>query len=276
MAESRVLPQHPFFMRRTHLVGKPRLLRLSLLSALVHGIALTTLLVWTGGRAKLSPPVRVITIDLTQSDLPEKTAQQHTRPKAISARPPLPAPSAPVTPRTSPEPPATSPSPVMPVAPAAQTVTAKTATVPSVMKGRTVTTGPTEGALTARPDATVPTSPITAPAPPRVRSAGGGAEASSLRAGYMQLCRGLIERHKEYPVMARRGRVQGTVVVRGTLARDGSLRQCTVNLTSGSSLLDKAAVRAVQSVGRFPPVPAELPGEELVLEVPISFTLNVD
>lgn len=76
--------------------------------------------------------------------------------------------------------------------------------------------------------------------------------------------------------MARRGRVQGTVVVRGTLARDGSLRQCTVNLTSGSSLLDKAAVRAVQSVGRFPPVPAELPGEELVLEVPISFTLNVD
>jgi protein TonB len=92
----------------------------------------------------------------------------------------------------------------------------------------------------------------------------------------MQRCRGLIERHKDYPIMARRGRIEGTTVVRGTLDNDGALRQCTLARTSGSALLDNAAIRAVQSVGQFPPVPGELHGDKLVFELPISFRLSVE
>jgi TonB family protein len=73
--------------------------------------------------------------------------------------------------------------------------------------------------------------------------------------------------------MARRGLIEGTVVVRGRLSRDGSLRQCGVTRTSGSGLLDNAAHRAVRSVGSFPPVPRELQGDELVFDLPVSFRL---
>jgi protein TonB len=97
-----------------------------------------------------------------------------------------------------------------------------------------------------------------------------------MRVNYLQRCRGLIERHKEYPVMARKGRTEGIVIIRGTLARNGSLRECIVNRSSGSSLLDNAAVRAVRSVGQFPPVPPELHGGELVFELPVSFRLSAE
>ena len=76
--------------------------------------------------------------------------------------------------------------------------------------------------------------------------------------------------------MARRGMVEGVVVIRGTLARDGSLRQCIINRTSGSGLLDNAALRAVRSVERFPPVPPELHGTELAFELPVSFRLSAE
>ncbi len=74
--------------------------------------------------------------------------------------------------------------------------------------------------------------------------------------------------------MARRGRIEGTVVIYGVLTRDGSLRQCAVRRSSGSSVLDNAAARAVRSVGQFPPVPPELHGDELAFEVPLSFRLS--
>jgi len=96
------------------------------------------------------------------------------------------------------------------------------------------------------------------------------------RAGFLQLCRTLIERHKEYPVMARKGMIEGTVVIRGTLAQAGVLRQCIIFRSSGSGLLDNAALRAVRNVDRFPQLPSELQDSELVFELPISFRLSAE
>lgn len=76
--------------------------------------------------------------------------------------------------------------------------------------------------------------------------------------------------------MARRGGIEGTTVIRGSLNRDGSLRQCAIARTSGSSLLDSAALRAVKSVSRFPPMPPELEGNELVFELPVTFRLSAE
>jgi protein TonB len=94
--------------------------------------------------------------------------------------------------------------------------------------------------------------------------------------GYLSLCRSLIERRKEYPVMARRGRIEGTVTVGCVVQRDGSLQDSGVARTSGSPLLDSAALRAVRSIGRFPPFPPEIRGNELDLEVPITYRLATD
>jgi protein TonB len=76
--------------------------------------------------------------------------------------------------------------------------------------------------------------------------------------------------------MARKGRTEGTVVIRGTILRSGSLRECTVSRSSGSSLLDNAAVWAVRSVSQFPPMPLELQGDDLVFDLPISFRLSAE
>ena len=106
--------------------------------------------------------------------------------------------------------------------------------------------------------------------------AGRKTDTAGISTAYMHRCRSMIERYKEYPVMARKGRIEGTVVIRSTLTRDGLLRQCNISRTSGSKLLDNAALRAVQTVERFPPVPTELQGNELVFELPISFRLSIE
>lgn len=76
--------------------------------------------------------------------------------------------------------------------------------------------------------------------------------------------------------MARRGRMEGTAVVRVVLARSGAVRRDEVARSSRHPLLDNAALRAVRTVGRFPAVPAELDGDELIFEVPITFRLIGD
>lgn len=68
--------------------------------------------------------------------------------------------------------------------------------------------------------------------------------------------------------------MEGTVIVSCVLARDGFIRQSGIVRSSGSSLLDNAAVRAVRRVGQFPPVPPQLQGEEFAFEVPITFRLS--
>ncbi|HKZ17354.1 MAG TPA: TonB family protein, partial [Geobacteraceae bacterium] len=93
---------------------------------------------------------------------------------------------------------------------------------------------------------------------------------------YMKVCRQLIEKHKEYPIMARKGRREGTVLIHVVLKRDGSLDQSGVGKSSGYSILDNAALRSVKSVGSFPSLPPELQGNELTFDVQISFKLSND
>ena len=101
---------------------------------------------------------------------------------------------------------------------------------------------------------------------------GGGQ--SSARIFYQALLRSLIDKHKEYPLFARRAGLEGTCVVRCVIARDGSLRRTELRKASGSTHLDGAALRAVSGVGRFPPVPQELGGPEVTFEIPIVFRLS--
>ncbi|MFX0546034.1 TonB family protein [Roseovarius sp. S1116L3] len=89
----------------------------------------------------------------------------------------------------------------------------------------------------------------------------GSSAAATLSAGQRQSLvaqwgaqvRSKIERSKRYPSAARGA--EGTVHVRITIARDGSLRAVSVATTSGHAALDAAALRAVKSARRFPPAP---------------------
>lgn len=78
----------------------------------------------------------------------------------------------------------------------------------------------------------------------------------SLTARWGAQVRRQIERRKRYPSAARGA--SGTVTVRLTVGRNGSLQGVGLARSSGNAALDQAALRAVQSAGRFAAAPKGL------------------
>jgi protein TonB len=93
---------------------------------------------------------------------------------------------------------------------------------------------------------------------------------------YLGALKEIIERNKEYPLMARKGGMEGTVRIRCALLRNGELRDASVIKPSGYTILDNAALRAVRSAGRYPALPSEIKGETFSFVAPITFRLAPD
>ncbi|MFP4327088.1 MAG: energy transducer TonB, partial [Paracoccaceae bacterium] len=91
----------------------------------------------------------------------------------------------------------------------------------------------------------------------------------SLTARWGGQVRAAIERRKRYPGNARGA--SGTVVIRITVGRDGSLRDLALARSSGSAALDDAALRAVKSARRFPPAPEGLTDPTYSFNLPMNF-----
>ena len=83
-----------------------------------------------------------------------------------------------------------------------------------------------------------------------------------------------LERHKDYPVAARRRRQEGVVELTFTLRRDGTVAAAEVSRPSGSVLLDRAARRMLDRAEPMPAFPDSLPADELELTVPVEFRLR--
>lgn len=83
-----------------------------------------------------------------------------------------------------------------------------------------------------------------------------------------------IEAHKVYPSRARRLGVQGLVRVAFRLQNDGWIADVRVDASSGSSLLDEAAMNAVSAVGRVRTDEDSKGMRNRDLEVEIRFVLN--
>jgi protein TonB len=60
-----------------------------------------------------------------------------------------------------------------------------------------------------------------------------------------------------YPDAARRRHLHGDVVLSVTIGSDGQVRGTTVNTSSGSRVLDDAAIRIVHLAAPFPPIPRD-------------------
>jgi len=245
MPEQYLTPQIYIDILKTPLAEKRMLRRIVLLSVLFHIAALVAMIAWTEGRARLHRPVQVIALDLANDEPP--------RPQLAPA-------AVPRQPRSSPPPVLAAPAPAVSHQPEALAPVSPASDAAAVQPGPAVPAAP----------------PIATARPGDLADSQTAGTVASARVSYIQRCRLLIERNKEYPLLARKGGLEGTVVIRGVLTRDGSLRQCSVNRSSGSSMLDNAAVRAVKRVGQFPPAPPELHGEELVFELPISFRLSAN
>jgi protein TonB len=86
--------------------------------------------------------------------------------------------------------------------------------------------------------------------------------------------RRLLEKHKDYPWMARRRNIQGVVVVRFTIAAGGQIDAARISRSSGHTILDEAAQATIRRVGQFPPLPTALNRQKLTIEVPLAFRLS--
>jgi len=82
-----------------------------------------------------------------------------------------------------------------------------------------------------------------------------------------------IEKNKFYPPIARRMGIEGLVKVTITLSRSGKLKNVKVSSSSGSKLLDRAAVKLIKKC-HFPPLPSEYKGQEFTIEIPINYALR--
>jgi protein TonB len=97
---------------------------------------------------------------------------------------------------------------------------------------------------------------------------------SLARERYLSNLRATIERHRGYPLAARRRHLEGTAILRFSVMRNGQLSGVQLARSSGEGLLDTAALNAVRAVEIFPAAPLDVEGEQFTLELPVVFHLT--
>jgi len=85
---------------------------------------------------------------------------------------------------------------------------------------------------------------------------------------------GSISKHVEKSKVKPSRLLRGTVVVRFTLDRKGTVLQREVAQSSGSRELDEAAIKTIDSASPFPPIPENVPREEIVLTQQFRFVVR--
>jgi protein TonB len=123
--------------------------------------------------------------------------------------------------------------------------------------------GPTAGTVTA------------GPTPPAQASSDGPRPAArgASRARYLSALSARIRQHRQYPYLARRQGIEGTVCLLVSLDVRGRLLALRVTCGGESEALVEAAKSAVTEAAPFEPLPPDL-GTSLAVEVPIVFRLE--
>ena len=91
---------------------------------------------------------------------------------------------------------------------------------------------------------------------------------------YLGLVFQKLESHKRYPRVAERSGLNGRVVLRFTVRRDGEVLNPEVVEVAGHDSFRQAALQALRRVGQLPNFPDEIQRRELLVEVPITYKLD--
>jgi protein TonB len=98
--------------------------------------------------------------------------------------------------------------------------------------------------------------------------------ATALVSSYQAQVLAHLQRHRSYPEEARSRGITGTAVVHFALGRDGRVLALSLARSSGSSLLDEAALAMVRRAAPFPPFPPGLNLPRMELGAPLRFDLR--
>ncbi len=104
----------------------------------------------------------------------------------------------------------------------------------------------------------------------RAASATKSGGSTTAHSAYMGQLRNHLERRKLNP----RSRKVGTAVVRFTVDAQGQLLTREISRSSGSTVLDEAAIASVERAAPFPAMPQDMAAEPLVVSVPFRFTVR--
>lgn len=99
-------------------------------------------------------------------------------------------------------------------------------------------------------------------------------DAGQIEAVYRHELLEAIARQKNYPEAARRRGLEGVVLVEFIISLNGEISQVKIERTSGSNILDRAAVSSVRRLKRFKPIPEALKRNRWRLFVTIHYDLE--
>lgn len=102
----------------------------------------------------------------------------------------------------------------------------------------------------------------------------GGVDRQSLIRQYGSTVYKLVNRRLEYPPMARRSNLEGTVLVRVVINRHGKILNVKLADSSGHEVLDSAAVELLKSINQLPTPPKKLAWRRKQLELPLRYSLG--
>ena len=83
-----------------------------------------------------------------------------------------------------------------------------------------------------------------------------------------------ISKVRKYPALARKERTEGEVRVRFTLDQYGTILSFEVETSSGSPVLDEAALAVFEEIGKLPTPPSYLKGDRFTLLAPIRYSFR--
>jgi protein TonB len=241
-------------------------------SALLHGtvlLAVLPLLLW---QDKLSlPEEQPLKLSLAQFQpappLPEPALPEPIAPPPV-AQPELP---------SKPEPkPVTKPKPVD--KPKPKSKAEKSREQPRSAPVKALTPPPPVVAPLPAP-APRPVQRVTTPAPPTAKPVAPAAPApatnnAAAEAAYRQKLQNLIGARKQYPRVAEKAEVEGTVTVSFTVLPNGTITGARVSQSSGNDWLDKAAVQAVNATSGALPFPAGIHKVQWDFALKVNFKLD--
>ncbi|MCW5728278.1 TonB family protein [Parvibaculum sp.] len=101
-----------------------------------------------------------------------------------------------------------------------------------------------------------------------------GVGQETMEADYFAAVSAWLARHKQYPRMARRQRIEGEGRVYLRVARDGSLISYRITRKTGSVVLDRELTATIERAAPFPPFPPDMRAATLEFVVPIIFELT--
>lgn len=232
-----------------------------LLALGVHALLLASLPYWSSDPGARGPGVSVELAPIQ----PSATAEEATHPATTGSA-------------SQNAPPASPP----PTPPSAQTVTPET---PTPTRPKSSTASP----RLARPAAPIAeTSPPASPSPtaesrepPATQNRTGSdtaqtssaapADAADWQGDYSRALRAALAQRHQYPRRAARFGLTGTAQVTFTIQRDGRFTDIGITASTGSALLDQAALDTVRRLGRFRPLPDGYSAEGWTLSVPLVY-----